>query len=237
MMYRHAWGRFLASLFLVSVVLAHPASGDEKEAYRATSDRRFANVEHWERIFDDPERAEWQKPDAIVNALGIGPGMRVADVGAGTGFMIPFLSKAVGAAGTVFAVEVEPNLVTHLRERAEKEHTANVVPVLASLDNPRLPQTSLDAALFVDAYHHVDQRREYLKKVAAALKPGGRIAVVEWKPGELPVGPKEEDHKLPEALVLKELGAAGFERVPTALALPHQYFVIFSRPSVKTPSP
>jgi predicted methyltransferase len=114
--------------------LAHTADAERHDAYRATSHRSFENVEHWKKIFDDPVRDEWQKPQEIIRALGIAPGMKVADVGAGTGYFSAHLSKAVGATGSVLAVEVEPNLVVHLRERAQAEATANVIPVLASAD-------------------------------------------------------------------------------------------------------
>jgi SAM-dependent methyltransferase len=228
---------FFMLVFIGVASFAHSADVEGENIHRATSHRSFENVEHWKKIFDDPARDEWQKPQAIVQALGVAPGMKVADIGAGTGYFSAHLSKAVGETGSVFAVEVEPNFVTHLRERAEAAGTENVIPVLASLDNPRLPANTFDLVLFVDAYHHVDHRREYLKLVAKSLVPGGRVAVIEWKPGELPVGPKDEDHKLAEKLVIAELTEAGFVRVPTSVELPHQYFVIFSRPASLPKSP
>src|SRR5207249_3795358 len=108
-------------------------------AHDATSHHSFADVEHWVSVFDDPARDEWQKPAAVVRALQIGRGTTVADLGAGTGYFSHYLAAAVGRRGSVLAVDPEPNMVAHLRERAEREHTDNVVPILASLDNPRLP--------------------------------------------------------------------------------------------------
>jgi SAM-dependent methyltransferase len=223
---------------MVSAVLAfalalalcpNPSHAGDETRYRATSHRRFNDVAYWTRVFDDPHRAEWQKPDELVRALSISPGMKVADVGAGTGYFSALLSKAVGESGAVFAVEVEPNLVEHLRARAEKESTRNVVPVLASTDNPRLPAGTLDLVLFVDAYHHVDDRARYLETVKHSLTSSGRIAIVEWKPGPLPVGPREEEHKIPRDQLIRELEGAGFVLESSPDFLPYQWLLVFGR--------
>lgn len=218
-----------AALAVATIVvgIASCAGAEHAKADGATSHRKFDDAAHWSSVFDDPKRDGWQKPDEIVAALKLEPGMDVADIGAGTGYFSRRLSSAVGESGSVFVVEVEPNLVAHLRERADVEKTANVVPVLASLDNPRLPPASIDLALFVDAYHHVDGRRSYLARVRRSLRAGGRVAIVEWKPGKNPVGPQEEDHKLAREQVVREMTGAGFELLDAPDFLPHQHFVIF----------
>ena len=147
--------------------------------FEATSHRKFDEVAQWTRVFDDPERDAWQKPTAVVEALQLTPGALVADVGAGTGYFTHYLSRAVGPEGTVFAVETEPNMVTHLRERAEREHLSNVTPVLASFDNPRLPAGRVDVILFVDTLHHVDARLGYLRRLRSSLTPAGRVAIID----------------------------------------------------------
>ncbi|HYC55626.1 MAG TPA: methyltransferase domain-containing protein [Candidatus Binatia bacterium] len=206
---------------------ARKRAADHIRSDGATSHRRFDDVEHWRKIFDDPARDRWQMPDRIVAALSLKPGMTVADVGAGTGYFLSRLSKAVGDGGTVLAVEVEPNLVEHMRDRAEAQELGNVVPVLGSSDNPRLPRAAVDVVLFVDAYHHVDERRAYLPILKRSLRPDGRVAIIEWKAGSQPVGPKEEDHKLARETVIAEMTGAGFTLIPTEDFLPHQYLVIF----------
>ena len=213
----------------VTLGAPEPASAESPKPDAATSHRRFDDAAHWSKIFDDPERDQWQRPDDIVAALSLAPGMSVADIGAGTGYFSRRLATAVGSNGAVFVVEVEPNLVAHLRDRAEKEKTPNVVPVLASADNPRLPPASIDLALFVDAYHHVDGRMAYLRVLDRSLKPGARVAIIEWKAGKRPFGPKEEDHKLPPDQVEREMREAGFESVATADLLPHQYILVFRK--------
>lgn len=192
----------------------------------ATARHSFANVEHWSSVFDDPARDAWQKPDEIAKALALGPGMTVADLGAGTGYMSRRLSEAVGPSGTVFAVDPEPNLVAHLRARAEHERTANVVPVLASTDNPRLPAASIDLVLVLDTYHHVDDRIRYFGDLRRVLRPGGRVAVIDWHKRPLPVGPSLE-HKLAREQVVEEMTAAGWTLHAEPDVLPYQYFLIF----------
>jgi predicted methyltransferase len=188
----------------------------------------FADVPHWVSVFDDPARDAWQKPDEIVRALGITPGMRVADLGAGTGYFSRRLSEAVGPTGTVFAVELEPALAVHLRERAEQEKTANVVPILASADNPRLPAGGVDLVLVADTYHHLDDRLGYFRRLAADLAPGGRVAVVDWEKRPTPIGP-DVAHRLARDTVVGEMEAAGYALVAGPHVLEHQYLLVFRR--------
>jgi ubiquinone/menaquinone biosynthesis C-methylase UbiE len=193
----------------------------------ATSHRRFDDPAYWSKVFDDPARDAWQKPRELVEALHLRPGQRVADLGAGTGYFSRVLSAAVGADGTVFAVELEPNLVAHLRDRAEREGTRNVVPVLASADDPRLPAGLLDVVLIVDTYHHVDDRIVFFRNLRRALRPAGRVAIVDWQKRPLPVGP-EMDHKLARETVVDEMTEAGYRVVDEPSILPYQYFLVFA---------
>jgi predicted methyltransferase len=215
---------------LAGSVHAEEANGERGRAaalFEATSERSFADVEHWTKIFDDPERDQWQRPAEVVKALGLARGMTVADLGAGTGYFLPHLSAAVGEEGCVFAVETEPNLVVHLRERAEKSGAANVVPVLASKDHARLPPASVDLVLIVDTFHHLDERLTYLRRLRQALKSGGRIAVIDWFKRPLPKGPPPE-HKLERAQVVEEMQAAGYRLTGEPKILEFQYFLIFA---------
>jgi ubiquinone/menaquinone biosynthesis C-methylase UbiE len=209
------------ALLLLAAVPALARSSDD-----ATSHRRFDDPAYWSKVFDDPGRAAWQKPEELVAALGLRPGQCVADLGAGTGYFSRLLSAAVGPTGTVLAVDPEPNLVAHLRQRAEREGSANVVPVLASLDNPRLPAGLVDVVLIVDTVHHIDDRVAYFRRLRQALRPPGRIAIVDWQKRELPVGP-EMDHKLAREQVVREMETAGYRLVEEPSILPYQYFLIF----------
>jgi arsenite methyltransferase len=202
-----------------------PASAERSDA--ATTRHGFADVRHWVSVFDDPKRNEWQKPREIVAALGIEPGMTVADLGAGTGYFSPYLSKAVGEDGSVLAVDVEPNLVVHLRERAEQERLENVVPILASADDPRMPARGVDLIFIADTYHHLDQRLDYLPRLRRFLRSGGRVAIVDWKKQPMPQGPPPE-HKLAREQVANEMQKSGYRLVGEPTFLPYQYFLIFS---------
>jgi predicted methyltransferase len=216
----------VAIVFWAAWGLGGLAAVDAGEPFRATTQQRFQDAERWSRVFDDPARDSWQKPQFVVQALGLEPGMRVADVGSGTGYFCAHLARAVGPEGAVFAVEIEPELVAHLRERAEREGTANVIPVLASRDRPRLPVRGVDRVLLVDTYHHIDGRLEYFRDLARVLAPGGRIAIVDWKKEPLPVGP-EPDHKIAREEVIQEMQAAGYRLVAEPDGLPYQYFLLF----------
>lgn len=205
---------------------AHPHAS-AAGAHDATARHSFEDVEHWTRVFDDPARDAWQKPAEMVAALGLAPGATVADVGAGTGYFSRHLSQAVGASGAVLAADTEPALVEHMRRRAEQEGLANVVPILASADNPRLPAAASDVVLIVDTWHHIDDRVKYARRLAAALKPGGRVAIVDFQKRELPVGPPL-DHKLAREQVIDEMTQAGYRLAGEPDLLPYQYVLLFT---------
>jgi ubiquinone/menaquinone biosynthesis C-methylase UbiE len=193
----------------------------------ATVRHSFGDVEHWVAVFDDPARAAWQKPAEVVQALGIRNGMCVADVGAGTGYFSRYLSAAVGERGTVFSVDTEPSLVVYLRERAEREQAPNVVPILASADNPRLPAGMVDLVLIVDTLHHIDDRVNYVRRLRRFLKPGGRIAVIDFKKdADVPVGPPPE-HRLARDHAVEEFRSASYKLIAAPQMLQYQYFLIF----------
>jgi len=197
-------------------------------SHDATSHRRFDDPAYWSKVFDDPARAEWQKPTEVAAALGLHPGQTVADLGAGTGYFTRPLSEAVGPTGTVLAVDVEPNLVAYLRERAARERLANVRTIQAAAHDPHLPAAGVDAVLVVDTYHHIDDRIGYFRRLRRALRPQGRVAVVDWHKRPMPVGP-EMDHKIAREQVVDEMTAAGYRLVDEPTFLPYQYFLVFQR--------
>ncbi len=213
----------LAVLAAASVVFAespHPG-GDH-----ATSHRSFGDDEKWTKVFDDPARDKWQKPAALVDALGLETGATVAEIGAGTGYLMRYLVAAVGDSGSVLLADIEPSLVSHLRARAEEQGAGNVVPILASTDNPRLPRGAVDLVLFLDTYHHIDDRIAYMQRLRRALRPGGRLAVVDWHKKDLPEGPPL-DHKIDRHQVVDEMRAAGYAYAGTPLELPYHYVLLF----------
>ncbi len=175
-------------------------------------------------MFDDPARDEWQKPARVVELMAITPGMTVADVGAGTGYFAPHLSRAVGPSGKVIAEDIEPKMVEWLEARAKRERLDNVRPLLGTADDPKLPAGEVDRILVVDTWHHIDDRAAFSKKLAAALKPGGAVFVVDFTL-DSPHGPPREARLSPDT-VAADLRAAGLTAEVLADAgLPHQYVV------------
>ncbi len=175
-----------------------------------------------------PERAETEQPEAVVDALALRPDDVVADIGAGTGYFTLRMAARVPE-GAVYAVDVQPEMLAMLEERAAQEGAANVVPVLGAEDDPNLPAASVDLALMVDAYHEFGYPREMMAALRRALVPGGRVVLVEYRgeDADLPIRPL---HKMTEGQVRRELAAAGFEWVETQDFLPHQHLLVFRKP-------
>jgi ubiquinone/menaquinone biosynthesis C-methylase UbiE len=215
---------------LVIALLLAAAAPAADHAHDATVKHPFDDVPKWVQVFDDPGRDAWQKPEAVLQALGVTTGMTVADLGAGTGYFSVSLARAVGSKGRVLAIDVEPKLVDYMKERAAKAGLPQMVPVLAPPDDPRLPARGVDLVLIVDTWHHIDDRLHYLAKLAAGLKPGGRVAVVDFKKGDFPVGPPDA-HKLTAAAVIAEFVAAGWVQSAHWDELPYQYVLVFTPPA------
>lgn len=189
---------------------------------------RFEKADDWAKEFDDPARDEWQKPAEVVASMKISEGMIVADIGAGTGYFEPHLSRAVGASGKVLALDIEADMVRYMRERAAKEKLANVEPKQVGLADPGLGTASVDRVLIVDTWHHVDGRDAYASKLFAGLKPGGLLVIVDFTM-EAKKGPPKE-HRLAPETILNELKAAGFSPEIATETLPDQYIVIAKKP-------
>jgi len=188
----------------------------------------FGDVETWAAVFDDPARDAWQKPVELVAALELPEGATVADIGAGTGYFNDHLARAVGPEGKVIAVDIEPSLVEHMRARALDEGTTQVEARLGEPADPGLRAAEVDVVLLVDTYHHIDDRRAYFASLRNAVRPGGRLVVVDYKAGELPVGPPEEA-RVPQAQVVNELVSAGWFSGQSLDLLPHQFVQIMVR--------
>jgi arsenite methyltransferase len=180
-----------------------------------------ASAEEYIHVLNDPQRDSWQKPHEVVMALQIKPTETVADIGAGSGY---FTRRFARHAGTVYAVDIDQKLL----DAAMKDAPKNVKSILAAPDDPRLPAASIDTIFFCDVLHHIENRAAYYPKLAKALRPGGRIVIVDFYKKPLPVGPPES-MKLTEDQVTGELEAAGFRKVRSFDFLPYQYFLVFQR--------
>jgi SAM-dependent methyltransferase len=201
---------------------AGAACGQVQHQHRSGANHRFDDAESWARMFDDPARDAWQKPDDVIRALALAPAARVADVGAGTGYFAVRLARAVPQ-GTVYAVDVSADMVKYLGERVRREGLANVRAIQGTAASANLPGP-VDLVLLVDVYHHVDARVEYFARLRQSLAPGGRVAIVDFRP-ESPRGPR---HKMAAAQVREEMRRAGFVESASHDFLPDQYFIVFT---------
>jgi cyclopropane fatty-acyl-phospholipid synthase-like methyltransferase len=192
--------------------------------HSAQQHHRFDGAEQWARVFDDPERDAWQKPDEVIRALRLPPGAKVADIGAGTGYFAVRLARAV-AGGRVYAADAEPDMVRYLGERAKREGLANLAPVQAGEREARVPEP-VDVALLVDVYHHIPARADYFAALRASLTPEGRVAIIDFRL-DSPRGPPRRA-RVPPDVVKQELARAGYALVAEHDFLPDQYFLVFA---------
>lgn len=229
---------WIASVVLVTVVACctmscvpcRPSSPHHHTAHGAAANRDPhgpPDVAAYIAHLESAERDAWQKPAEVIAALHLRPGDWVADVGSGPGYFALRLARAVPA-GVVFAVDVEPRQLDRLNEHISAQGLRNIVPVLAVGDDPRLPAGRFDVVLVVNTYHHFPDRPHYLRRLREALRPRGRLVIIDYHEGELPIGPPPE-HKLPRAQVLEEITKAGFLLVEEPSLLPYQYFLVFAR--------
>jgi SAM-dependent methyltransferase len=188
-----------------------------------THQHRFGDAERWAHVFDDPERDAWQKPHQVIQALALKPSTVVADLGAGTGYFSVRLARMLPK-GKVYAVDLEPDMVKYLGERAKREGLKNVTPVAAAPDDARLPG-KVDLVLLVDVYHHIEDRASYFDRLRASLRPGGRVAIVDFRL-DAPEGPPRASRVPPET-VKAEMKSAGYSLSGEHGFLPRQYFLVF----------
>ncbi len=182
----------------------HPPSSDE-----------------YAKVLEDPTRDAWQKPHDVVMALDLKPTDTVADIGAGSGY---FARRFARHAGKVYAVDIDEKLLGLIRAKAP----ANLETIVAAPDDPRLPQRSIDMIFICDVLHHLENRPAYYAKLARALKPGGRIVVIDFYKKDLPVGPPPS-MKLADQAVIAEFQKAGFALSKRLDSLPYQYFLFFEQ--------
>jgi len=215
------------SPILASLLIAMASSGDPHPKDHKDRHGNPADLEAYIARMEEPSRAEWQKPDDVVRALNLRPGQVACDIGAGPGYFSLRLARVLGDAGRVYAVDVEPRILAVLRDRIRDSGARNVTPVLSLADDALLPAGGCDLILIVDTYHHFPDGPAYLQRLSRALKPGGRIANVDFHKRELPVGPPVE-HKVAREAFLADATAAGLKLVEEHAFLPYQYFVVLA---------
>jgi precorrin-6B methylase 2 len=193
--------------------------------------REIAQVMGWQGAawLEREEREREERTDLLLPELALKPGMVVADIGAGTGYIARRMAALVGPMGVVYAVDVQPEMIRMLQALAVKAGLAQVKPVLGAVDDVRLPAASVDLAIMVDVYHELEFPREVLASIVRALKPGGRVVFVEYR-AEDPRVPIKALHKMSEAQVRREAAVLALNWERTASGLPWQHVIVFRKP-------
>jgi ubiquinone/menaquinone biosynthesis C-methylase UbiE len=215
-----------AGVLVGTAVLASGLGGAQETATPDEMHRRHRDPQAMAAALEDPARDEYQKPEAVVNALGLRAGEIVADIGSGTGYFAVRFAHAVGETGTVYAVDVSPDMVRHLNRRLRDHGVRNVVTILADPDDPLLRDASVDRFVIVDTWHHIEDQAGYMEKMKRMLRPGGQVVHIDFKKGELPVGPPP-GHKIAREDVVAQMEGAGFRLTAEYDFLPYQYFLVF----------
>jgi predicted methyltransferase len=183
-------------------------------------------------LLEGPDREKWQKPDQIMDALQIADGSTVADIGAGAGWFTIRLARRVGPRGTVYAQDVQRQMLEAIRRRVAKEGLENVETRLGEGSDPNLPGRSLDAVLVVDVYPEVEDRVTFLRNLGTSLKPNGRIGIVNYKPGQGGPGPApDEGLRVDRERVEADASAAGLRVLARESFLPYQYLIVLGKES------
>ena len=234
------------SFFVLAGCSAHlPAESDNVDS--DSSDVYSHRVPSWDgsgkiymgreiaRVMD-PDNASWlerpnrkveEMPEQVLRHMNLKPDEVVADVGAGTGYFTFRISPMLPS-GKVLAVEIQPEMLEIIKKRAWEMHVKNVFPIPGTMTDPNLPEAGVDVVLMVDAYHEFSYPREMMEAIIRALKPNGRVIVIEYR-GEDPQVAKPPHHKMTEAQLIKEMAAVGLRWQETKDFLPQQHFMVFER--------
>ena len=214
---------------IVAAVFAPCPLGAAQDAIRTREEAHHLHrdPQAYIAMLENPARDAYQKPEEVVRALALKPGETVADIGSGSGYFTLRLAKAVGDAGRVYGVDIDPEMIRHLNRRVRDAGVRNVQTILSAPDDPLLPDGSIDRFVVVDTWHHVDKQPEYLALMKKMLKPGGQVVMIDFHKRELPVGPPVE-MKIAREVLVRQMEANGFRLAQEHTFLPYQYFLVFA---------
>lgn len=228
----------LLLLWLVSSVWAEPVWDRAAPGVNPDINRPFegGNLDHWPSIFERPGREVYDRRRPILEAIGVSEGMRVADIGAGTGLFTLLFARAVGPSGLVYAVDISPGFVAAISGRAQAEGLSNVVAIRNSQRDTGLKDASIDLAFVCDTYHHFEEPGAMLDSIHRALAPGGALVIIDYhrQPGFS--SPWILSHvRAGRDQVVREVTAAGFRLVEEPRVLRDSYFLRFAKGDSKSP--
>lgn len=234
-----AWTAALGLLGAAAPLAAQPVA-ERYERIGASPDgigkrylgREISQVMGWQGAawLERAEREQEERTDLLLPELKLAPGMVVADIGAGTGYFSRRIAERLGPAGTVYAVDVQPEMIRLLTSLARRPGLGTIRPVLGAVDDVKLPPASVDLAIMVDVYHELEFPHEVVASILAALKPGGRLVFVEYRGEDIRV-PIKALHKMTEAQVRKEAAQHPLVWERTSNVLPWQHIVVFRKSS------
>lgn len=197
--------KLIASLLIFAATALPQAAADANKAYKTKEGRDGVA-----KTLENPNRDKNQKPEEIIAAMNIQPGMTVADIGTGVGYMLPFLSKAVGATGKVFGEDIASDFLDRARAKVASDKLLNVTLVLGNETDPKLPANAINMALVLDVYHHFDYPDKMLANISSSLKPGGHLIIVDFYKKD------RADHiRIERDDVVKEISSNGFHLLNT----------------------
>jgi ubiquinone/menaquinone biosynthesis C-methylase UbiE len=219
----------LAIAFAETISFARPAvpapSGPSAMQGKATKARLFPPLDLG--LLEGPDRDLWQKPDQIMDSLKIAEGSLVAEIGAAGGWFTVRLARRVGPNGRVYAEDVQPQMIDVISRRVKRENLQNVVPVLGTQSDPRMPP-GIDAALIVETFHEMEDPVALLRNLVRSLKPQGLVGIVDYNPGAGGPGPPPDERVDPE-LEIRAAAAAGLQLVRREAVPPFQFLLVFEK--------
>ena len=209
--------------FFIVLIYALLSAAPAEAQSPHTHEHSFSGAKKWALVFDDPKRDAWQKPHEVIQALALKPDAVIADIGSGTGYFSVRFANMVPK-GRVYGVDIEPDMVKYLADRAKSEGLKNIIAVTGAPSDPHLPE-KVDLVILVDVFHHIEDRDRYFRRLRDSLKPGGRLAIIDFRM-DSPEGPPKSARITPDR-VETELNSAGYVQVQEHAFLPKQYFLIF----------
>ena len=218
-MYRSC--RVWAVLFLWALALAGCGMFEGPPAHSVGHSHKHIGVEEGTHLrYQEPDRYTWQYPERVIKALKLEEGIKVADLGSGTGYFTFRLAEAVGSSGKIYAVDIDAEMNASIDKQAVAKQIENVKTILAVGHDPLIPEP-VDLIFSVNAYHHLKDRADYFRNVARYLKPDGRVAIIDFREGAF-------RHFTPRKTLLEEFKAAGYNLDKNHGFLPRQNFLVFS---------
>ncbi len=199
----------------------------DEALFKSLARGAWANGYVW--LLERPNREDMQKSPEIMKVLALRPGEQVAEIGAGSGYFTLPVAKAVGPAGSVLALDIAPEMLDFLEFRVKAQRAQNIQVRRVAADDPQLPPASVDTILMIDTIRYVKDRTAYARKLLPALKPGGRVVIIDYRPrpmSERPWGPPPEQ-QFPKEQLDREMQAAGFKVMNSYDFLPEQFFAVY----------